>query len=117
MVTFWHATSIELISTADTGIHVMYPCPCSGKLKNEIFHSQIVLMQKFALISFFAQAPQPMFTHKVIERMGNLVLVRTVIAEWAMSFPKRLAKWPVGIHTKAIFSFEKVGEAELIRWG
>lgn len=73
-------------------------------------------MQKFALVSFFAQTPQPVFTHKVVERMSNLVLVRAVIAEWAMSFPKSLAKWAVGIHTKAILPFEKVGEAELIRW-
>lgn len=73
-------------------------------------------MQEFALVSFFAQATQPMFTHEVVERISDLVLVRAIVTEWTMSFPKCLAKGPVGIQPKAMFPFEKFREAKLICW-
>ena len=57
-----------------------------------------------------------MFTHQVVERMSDLVLVRAVIAERAVPFSKRLAKGAVGIQPKAMFSFEEFREAKLICW-
>ncbi len=77
-------------------------------------HSQVVLMQKFALVSFFAQATEPVFTYQVVERMGDLMFVRTVVTQGTMSFPKCLAERTVGIQTESMFPLEKVGEAELI---
>lgn len=74
-------------------------------------------MQEFTLVSFFAQATQPVFTDKVVERMSNLVLVRAVVAEWTVPFPKRLAEGTVGIQSEAMFAFEELGEAKLICWG
>lgn len=58
-----------------------------------------------------------MFTHQVVKRMGDLVLVRAVVAERAVPFSKRFAKGAVGIQPKAMFSFEEFREAKLISWG
>lgn len=74
-------------------------------------------MQKFALIPFFAQSPQPVFADQIVEGMCHAVLVWTGIAEGTMPFSEGLAEGPVGIKAEAILPLEKVGESEVIfRW-
>ena len=52
---------------------------------------QVVFMQELALISLLTESSQPMFTHKVVERMRDLMFVWTGIAEWAVAFPEGFA--------------------------
>lgn len=58
-----------------------------------------------------------MFTHQVVERISDLVLVRALVTERAVPFSKRLAERTVGIQAKAMLSFEEFGKAKLVYWG
>ncbi len=111
MVAFGHAPPANRIRTTHARGHVDVSRLVGPSGRS---HSQVVLVQKFTLVSFFAQTTKPVFTDQVVERMSDLMFVRTVVAQRTMSFPKCLAERTVGIQTEAMFPFEKVGEAELI---
>lgn len=73
-------------------------------------------MQKFALIPFFAQTSQPMFTHKISEGVSDLMLVRAIDPKGTVSLPKCFAKWTIGIQAKSIFLLKEIVKCEIIHW-
>ena len=71
-------------------------------------------MQELALVSFFAQSPQPVFADEVVEGMCDAVLVRAGVPKRTVPFSEGLAEGSVRVKAKAILPLEKLGEAEVI---
>lgn len=72
-------------------------------------------MQVVTLVAFLAETFQPMLADEIVIVMVA-VFIRTKISQRAKTLAVCLTGWPVGIETEAVFSFEEVGESELIGW-
>lgn len=73
-------------------------------------------MQKLTLVPFFAQASQPMLTHKIGERVSDLMLVRAIDPKGTVSLSKSFAKWTIGVQAKSIFLLEEIIKCEIVSW-
>lgn len=57
-----------------------------------------------------------MFAHQTVKRVVDLVLVRAVVAQRAVTLAKSLAWGSVGIKPESVLSSEEIGEGEVESW-
>ena len=99
---------IVAIFSADTvAAAVVVRTFCSGP--------DVVFVQVVALVTFLAEAFQPVLADEVVV-VVVAVFVGTEVAQRAEALAIRLADWAIGIETEAVFAFEEVGEGELVGW-